>query len=83
MASSLRCRNAIFLTVSYSLFVHHVGEEEDDAAFEAPKVYEPIESLEQVSARLQMQQAMYNEAIRGSVMDLVFFKVSCIDVVNA
>jgi len=53
-----------------------IGEEEDDAAFEAPKIYEPIDSLEQVSGRLQMQQTMYNEATRGSAMDLVFFRVN-------
>ena len=57
-------------------FLNAVGEEEDDAALEAPKIYEPIESLEQVRGRLQMQQAMFNEATRGSSMDLVFFRVN-------
>ena len=60
---------------NYNPLIYELGEEEDDAAFEAPKVYEPVESLEQVSARLQMQQTMYNEAVRGSAMDLVFFRV--------
>ena len=50
------------------------GEEEDDADFEAPKIYEPIESLEQLENRLHMFMEQYNEAIRGANMDLVFFK---------
>uniref|UniRef100_H2ZG63 Uncharacterized protein n=1 Tax=Ciona savignyi TaxID=51511 RepID=H2ZG63_CIOSA len=50
------------------------GEEDDDAGFEAPKIYEPIESYEQLQGRLELNQASYNELIRGASMDLVFFK---------
>ncbi|XP_033755107.1 LOW QUALITY PROTEIN: dynein heavy chain 5, axonemal-like [Pecten maximus] len=50
------------------------GDEPDDADFEAPKVYEAIENFEQLEERLQMFLAQYNEGIRGSGMDLVFFK---------
>ncbi|CAH8594477.1 unnamed protein product [Schistosoma turkestanicum] len=50
------------------------GEEADDADFEAPKIYEPIISFEQLSDRLKMLMQMYNEAIRGGKLDLVFFK---------
>nr|XP_018669928.1 dynein heavy chain 5, axonemal-like isoform X1 [Ciona intestinalis]XP_026692815.1 dynein heavy chain 5, axonemal-like isoform X1 [Ciona intestinalis] len=50
------------------------GEEDDDAGFEAPKIYEPIESLEQLGGRLEVFQASYNELIRGASMDLVFFR---------
>ncbi|CAI9729037.1 dynein heavy chain 5, axonemal-like [Octopus vulgaris] len=50
------------------------GEEEADVEMEAPKVYEPISSYEQLAARLNTFMDQYNEAIRGSVMDLVFFK---------
>ena len=51
------------------------GDEGDDADFDAPKIYEPINSYEQLSERLKMFQAQYNELIRGSQLDLVFFKV--------
>ncbi|KAK3724620.1 hypothetical protein RRG08_041104 [Elysia crispata] len=50
------------------------GEEDDDADLDAPKVYEPIPSLEGLAERLQSYQQGYNETIRGSGMDLVFFK---------
>ena len=52
------------------------GEEPDDADLEALKVYEPIPSLEVLAERLGTFQQMYNEAVRGGAMDLVFFKVS-------
>lgn len=53
------------------------GEEGDDAELEAPKIYEPIVSFQQLSDRLSFFEAQYNELVRGSQMDLVFFKVSC------
>ena len=52
------------------------GDEPEDTEFEAPKIYEPIPSLESFKERLKMFIEMYNEAIRGARMDLVFFKVS-------
>lgn len=51
------------------------GEETEDATFEAPKIYEPIPSLEGLAERLTSYQEQYNESIRGAKMDLVFFKV--------
>ncbi|XP_071370998.1 dynein axonemal heavy chain 5-like [Centroberyx affinis] len=51
------------------------GEEPEDAELEAPKVYEPIESLDRLAERLCVFQQQYNEAVRGGAMDLVFFKV--------
>ena len=51
------------------------GEEAEDAVFDAPKVYEPIVSFDQLKSKLQEFQVQYNEAVRGGVMDLVFFKV--------
>lgn len=51
------------------------GEEDEDACFDAPKIYEPIESMDQLRGRLQMFMAQYNEAVRGAGMDLVFFTV--------
>ncbi|GAB1603059.1 dynein axonemal heavy chain 5 [Argonauta hians] len=50
------------------------GEEEADVELEAPKIYEPISGYEQLAARLNTFMDQYNEAVRGSVMDLVFFK---------
>ncbi|MGH0152444.1 UNVERIFIED_CONTAM: hypothetical protein FKN15_022452 [Acipenser sinensis] len=50
------------------------GEEPEDSSFEAPKVYELIPSFEFLCEKLQFYQAQYNEAVRGSRLDLVFFK---------
>ncbi|KAM9337116.1 dynein axonemal heavy chain 5 [Symphorus nematophorus] len=50
------------------------GDEPEDAELEAPKVYEPIPSLEALAERLSLFQQQYNEAVRGGAMDLVFFK---------
>ncbi|CAB1349768.1 unnamed protein product [Coregonus sp. 'balchen'] len=50
------------------------GEEPEDMELEAPKVYEPIPSFQALSERLTTFQLQYNEAVRGSAMDLVFFK---------
>jgi len=52
-----------------------IGDESDDIDLDAPKIYEPIKSYEQLSERLEMFQAQYNEIIRGSQLDLVFFTV--------
>lgn len=51
------------------------GEEPEDMELEAPKVYEPIPSFQALSERLATFQLQYNEAVRGSAMDLVFFEV--------
>ena len=64
------------------IYLYHVlnipGEEGEDADLDAPKVYEPIESYEQLSEKLISYQTMYNETVRGGKMDLVFFKVHVI-----
>ena len=65
-------------------FIHCTGEEPDDADLDAPKIYDPIESYEQLAEKLTMYMAMYNETIRGANMDLVFFKVRYItELVNS
>ena len=54
------------------------GEENEQTDMEAPKIYEPITSFEQLSERLLTFQQLYNEAIRGAKMDMVFFTVRCL-----
>lgn len=57
------------------MFVYfNLGEEGDDADLDAPKIYEPIESFQQLSDKLKSYQQQYNEMVRGGKMDLVFFE---------
>ncbi|CAG9857423.1 unnamed protein product [Phyllotreta striolata] len=49
------------------------GEEGEDADMELPKVYEPVTNENELRERLDMFLAQFNEMIRGSGMDLVFF----------
>jgi len=58
------------------------GEEGDDAEMESPKVYEPIDDFTPVVARLNGFQDQYNEILRGSAMDLVFFPDAIINLIK-
>ncbi|XP_037131069.1 dynein heavy chain 8, axonemal-like [Syngnathus acus] len=49
------------------------GEEDEDACFDAPQIYELIPSFEFLEEKLRFYQAKHNEEVRGSHMDLVFF----------
>ncbi|KAF7265346.1 hypothetical protein GWI33_021235 [Rhynchophorus ferrugineus] len=49
------------------------GEEGEDADMELPKVYEPVSNENELRERLEMFLAQFNEMVRGSGMDLVFF----------
>nr|XP_034839773.1 dynein heavy chain 5, axonemal [Maniola hyperantus] len=49
------------------------GEEGEDADMELPKVYEPVFDYPELRDRLEMFLSQFNEMVRGSGMDLVFF----------
>uniref|UniRef100_A0A3P9NGZ4 Dynein axonemal heavy chain 8 n=1 Tax=Poecilia reticulata TaxID=8081 RepID=A0A3P9NGZ4_POERE len=50
------------------------GEEDEDATFEAPKIYELVPDFDFLSDKLKTYQAQHNEIIKGLSLDLVFFK---------
>ncbi|XP_070274744.1 dynein axonemal heavy chain 8 [Myotis yumanensis] len=50
------------------------GDEPEDSIFEVPKIYELVPSFEFLSEKLQFYQRQFNEIIRGTTLDLVFFK---------
>jgi dynein heavy chain len=58
------------------------GEEGEDADVELPKVYEPIDDFETLKERLLMFLGQYNEMVRGSPMNLVFFPDAMINLVK-
>ncbi|PAA86956.1 hypothetical protein BOX15_Mlig012039g1 [Macrostomum lignano] len=58
------------------------GDEPDDADLSAPKIYEPIDSYEQLNDKLQSYMSQYNEIVRGGKLDLVFFKDAMIHLVK-
>lgn len=49
------------------------GEEGEDTDMELPKVYEPVLQYEVLRERLNMFLAQFNEMVRGTGMNLVFF----------
>uniref|UniRef100_A0A182YK77 AAA+ ATPase domain-containing protein n=1 Tax=Anopheles stephensi TaxID=30069 RepID=A0A182YK77_ANOST len=49
------------------------GEEGEEADMELPKVYEPVSCFNVLRERLKMFLVQFNEMIRGTGMDLVFF----------
>ena len=61
-------------TVNRKQWFSLAGDEPDDAILDTPKVYEPIVDFDQLTARLTMYQGQLNESVRGSNLDLVFFR---------
>ena len=49
------------------------GEEGDGAEMESPRVYELVDEFTPVVSRHTIFEDQYNEILRGSSMDLVFF----------
>lgn len=49
------------------------GEEGEDTDMELPKVYEPVTCYDVLRERLNMFLMQFNEMVRGTGMDLVFF----------
>uniref|UniRef100_A0A1B0GJY1 Putative dyneins heavy chain n=1 Tax=Lutzomyia longipalpis TaxID=7200 RepID=A0A1B0GJY1_LUTLO len=49
------------------------GEEGEDTDMELPKVYEPVTQYDILRERLIMFLSQFNEMVRGTGMDLVFF----------
>ncbi|XP_034553818.1 dynein heavy chain 5, axonemal isoform X3 [Notolabrus celidotus] len=58
------------------------GEEPEESDLDLPKVYEPMESFESLKERLNMFLIHYNETIRGTGMDMVFFQDAMIHLVK-
>eukprot|EP00111_Clytia_hemisphaerica_P005698 TCONS_00016530-protein len=58
------------------------GEEGEDADLDAPKVYEPVPTLEFLSEKLAQYMSQYNEMVRGGSLDLVFFKDAMVHLVK-
>jgi dynein heavy chain len=58
------------------------GEEDADADLDAPKVYEQAHTLDVLKAKMYEYQTLYNETVRGSKMDLVFFKDCIVHIVR-
>ncbi|KAJ8789143.1 hypothetical protein J1605_022244 [Eschrichtius robustus] len=58
------------------------GETSEEADAEMPKIYEPVESFDQLKERLNMFLQLYNESIRGAGMDLVFFADAMVHLVK-
>ncbi|XP_004619390.1 dynein axonemal heavy chain 8 [Sorex araneus] len=50
------------------------GDEPEDTVFEVPKVYELVPSFDFLAEKLLYYQKQFNEIIRGTFLDLVFFK---------
>ncbi|XP_072536415.1 dynein axonemal heavy chain 5 isoform X2 [Salminus brasiliensis] len=59
-----------------------IGDEPEDTEVLVPKIYEPIPSYSALSERLALFQQQYNESVRGTAMDLVFFKDAMIHLIK-
>ncbi|XP_075868615.1 dynein axonemal heavy chain 5 isoform X3 [Nelusetta ayraudi] len=58
------------------------GEEPEQSDLDSPKVYEPMESFESLKERLNTFLSHYNESIRGTGMDMVFFQDAIVHLIK-
>ncbi|XP_054020248.1 dynein axonemal heavy chain 5 [Dryobates pubescens] len=58
------------------------GEKSEDVNLDIPKIYEPIYSFHQLQNCLNKFLQAYNESIRGTGMDMVFFEDAMIHLVK-
>uniref|UniRef100_A0A8C3PTP1 Dynein axonemal heavy chain 5 n=1 Tax=Calidris pygmaea TaxID=425635 RepID=A0A8C3PTP1_9CHAR len=58
------------------------GEKSEEVNLDIPKIYEPIYSFHQLRNRLNMFLKTYNENVRGTGMDMVFFEDAMIHLVK-
>ncbi|XP_042662867.1 dynein axonemal heavy chain 5 isoform X2 [Tyto alba] len=58
------------------------GEKSEEVNTDIPKIYEPIYSFHQLRNRLNMFLQAYNENVRGTGMDVVFFEDAMIHLVK-
>uniref|UniRef100_A0A8C8BCP0 Dynein axonemal heavy chain 5 n=1 Tax=Otus sunia TaxID=257818 RepID=A0A8C8BCP0_9STRI len=58
------------------------GEKREEVNLDIPKIYEPIYSFHQLRNRLNMFLQTYNENVRGTGMDMVFFEDAMIHLVK-
>lgn len=70
------------MSVSHSLFSFLTGEEPEGSDLDSPKVYEPMESFESLKDRLNTFLSHYNESIRGTGMDMVFFQDAIVHLIK-
>lgn len=66
----------------YNLFLFLTGEEPEGSDLDSPKVYEPMESFESLKERLNTFLSHYNESIRGTGMDMVFFQDAIVHLIK-
>jgi len=73
----------IFIIKSLTFgLMYFLGEEVEDTDMELPKIYEPIETFKQLEDRLKYFLDQYNDIVRGSDMDLVFFPDAIIHLIK-
>lgn len=82
LSSSVNCLHLFFCINIQNQVLFCTGEEKEDADLEMPKVYEPIKSFESLKKRLNMFLTQYNETVRGTGMDMVFFQDAMIHLIK-